>query len=66
VFISLPFHTHRKKDIDETLKMPRGIITDVQLQQFTNHMRIPRILEASLCVGDAGVKSNWDKLKHSL
>ena len=33
----------RKKNVDETLKMPKGVTTNVllQLQQLANHMRIP-------------------------
>ncbi|KYN09996.1 hypothetical protein ALC57_17870 [Trachymyrmex cornetzi] len=31
----------RKKNVDETLKIPRGVTTDVQLQQLANRMRIP-------------------------
>ncbi|KYN21952.1 hypothetical protein ALC57_05664 [Trachymyrmex cornetzi] len=30
-----------KKNVDETLKIPRGVTTDVQLQQLANRMRIP-------------------------
>ena len=30
-----------KKNIDGTLKMPKGVTTDVQLQQRTNRMHIP-------------------------
>ncbi|KYN13309.1 hypothetical protein ALC57_14510 [Trachymyrmex cornetzi] len=31
----------RKKNVDGTLKMPRGVTTDMQLQQLANSMRIP-------------------------
>lgn len=40
--------THRKKNVDETLKMPRGVITDVQLRQLAELMRIPHILDISM------------------
>ncbi|KYN09604.1 hypothetical protein ALC57_18276 [Trachymyrmex cornetzi] len=30
-----------KKNVDETLKIPRGVTIDVQLQQLANRMRIP-------------------------
>ncbi|KYQ52379.1 hypothetical protein ALC60_08542 [Trachymyrmex zeteki] len=31
----------RKKNVDETLKLPKGVTTNVQLQQLANCMRIP-------------------------
>ncbi|KYQ47056.1 hypothetical protein ALC60_13931 [Trachymyrmex zeteki] len=31
----------RKKNVDETLKLPKGVTTNVQLQQLANRMRIP-------------------------
>ncbi|KYN11573.1 hypothetical protein ALC57_16265 [Trachymyrmex cornetzi] len=33
----------RKKNVDKTLKMLRGVTTDVQLQQLANCMRIPYV-----------------------
>jgi len=30
----------KKKNIQETLKMPKGVTTNVQLQQLANRMRI--------------------------
>jgi len=39
----------RKKKVDETLKKPRGIIIDVQLQQLANYMRIP-YFRGILCI----------------
>ncbi|XP_077258538.1 uncharacterized protein LOC143895358 [Temnothorax americanus] len=31
----------RKKNVEETLKIPKGVTTNVQLQQLAKHMRIP-------------------------
>jgi len=31
----------KKKNVQGTLKMPRGVTTNVQLQQLANRMRIP-------------------------
>ncbi|KYQ47388.1 hypothetical protein ALC60_13590, partial [Trachymyrmex zeteki] len=31
----------RKKNVNETLKLPKGVTTNVQLQQLANRMRIP-------------------------
>ncbi|KYQ59127.1 hypothetical protein ALC60_01855 [Trachymyrmex zeteki] len=36
-----PGVARRKKNVDETLKLPKGITTNVQLQQLANRMRIP-------------------------
>ncbi|KYQ47214.1 hypothetical protein ALC60_13771, partial [Trachymyrmex zeteki] len=55
----------KKKNVDETLKLPKGVTTNVQLQQLANRMCIPYFRVSAIFDRRRNLNDIWFSFPHS-